>query len=379
MGVASSAVAAFRIGSPNYSSGDGIKQLAQLYADANIENGIVFARPIAGSDSIPRWGVTAGDLKKDSIQHPVDILGGFHLCPEGHDVSVDVIVKTMFPHGAGFTGQLLMSQIWEYISKHHSDMEILGFYDASKKPLQYNYVTDTKVPLGAVWLRLSECSFDQIRGSENYFLWQNDINGMTPASIDKVLAENTQYTTTNLQEVFRDDYVSAFPDGTLIAAVSEFRSGFGPYGIVFALEVGDFSAVHYYFNRRWTRYEFESEVTPPTNVSEWVKAAREQSYDVVDNIGWTSSGDLTMLAPTGNSMDTNVHRVLDTIDKGFVCQAMNCPSSLLCNPERKECSTRCTGLGRDPYCSFSPNGGYCFRNHCVSRTDFCMNTLECAW
>ena len=69
----------------------------------------------------------------------------------GDDVPFNEIVKTMYgTHASRFTGQLSMSQIQEYISKHHSDEKIHGFLDASKKSLQY--VTGDKVPLGAVWL-----------------------------------------------------------------------------------------------------------------------------------------------------------------------------------------------------------------------------------
>ena len=83
---------------------------------------------------------------------------GCHSCAKiklnlGHDVSFKEIVKTYGTHASRFTGQLSMSQIQTFISKHHSDEEIHGFLDASKKPLQY--VTVDKVPLGAVWLRLS--------------------------------------------------------------------------------------------------------------------------------------------------------------------------------------------------------------------------------
>ena len=82
---------------------------------------------------------------------------GFHSCTKiklnlGHDVSFKEIVKAMYgTHASRFGGELSMSQIQAYISKHHSDEDIDGFFDASEKPLQY--VTG-KVPKGAVWLRL---------------------------------------------------------------------------------------------------------------------------------------------------------------------------------------------------------------------------------
>ena len=73
-----------------------------------------------------------------------------------HNVVFSEIVNTMYgkhaKHASHFTGQLSLSQINEYISKRHSDENIHGFLDESKKAIPY--VTDEEVPLGAVWLRL---------------------------------------------------------------------------------------------------------------------------------------------------------------------------------------------------------------------------------